>query len=100
MTPNETELRTYPAGKPRDPRDPFSLEPPSITPPPSPIPSLSYEPEICGNQLAYYEIFGYPDVPIYIGDRPLPPEQSSPCENRVARRSQKVRIRAILTATH
>jgi hypothetical protein len=84
---SKTDTWTAPAGKPRNPRDPFSLTPPSLSPQSSLGLVLSY-PEFPENQLGNHEL--YPDLHLNWSYKGLADEESSPCE-RVARRSQKVR---------
>jgi hypothetical protein len=84
---SKTDTWTALPGKPRNPRDPFSLTPPLLSPQSSPGLVLSY-PEYPENQLGDPEL--YPDLHLNWSYRGLADEESSPCE-RVARRSQKVR---------
>jgi hypothetical protein len=65
--------------------DPFVFTPMSRTPDPSPFVPSSVESPQCGNQLEYYERFGYPKLPDTAGEQYLPNPDPSPCE-KVAER--------------
>jgi len=81
----ETERFPSPPVKSQIASDPFVLTPAPHTPKSgSSIPALPYDPRYVGNQLEYFELFGYPNVPENSGNGPL---ASSPCENRATKMS-------------